>query len=83
MDPDHFHRAVHGSLDYDRYLKPDMQLREILLSVQLSRFVFTNADQAHAERCLQRMGIADCFQVWILVIQCVNIVYIVAALASS
>ena len=63
LDADHFHQAVHGSIDYARHLKPDLELRELLLSIQLPRVVFTNADRAHAERCLELMGIADCFEV--------------------
>ena len=63
LDADHFHQAVHGSIDYEYHLKPDLELRELLLSINLPRFVFTNADRLHAERCLEMMGIADCFGV--------------------
>lgn len=63
IDFDHWHREVHGSLPYDECLASDIALRELLCSVELPRFVFTNADEKHASICLDRLGIADCFQV--------------------
>jgi len=63
IDYDHWHGHVHGRLEYEVLLQPDPALRELLCSIDLPRFVFTNADKAHAARCLARLGIADCFQV--------------------
>lgn len=40
----------------------DPKLRELLLSIPLPKFVFTNADRTHARRCLDLLGIADCFE---------------------
>lgn len=63
IDFDHWHRVVHGTLPYDAHLAPDTRLRETLCSIELPRYVFTNADQRHATVCLDKLGIADCFQV--------------------
>eukprot|EP00892_Ulva_mutabilis_P002206 jgi/Ulvmu1/11987/UM082_0066.1 len=62
IDFDHWHRHVHGTLPYDEYLSPNTKLREALCSIELPRFVFTNADRSHATICLDKLGIADCFQ---------------------
>lgn len=62
IDFDEWHAAVHGSLDYERYLAPDPALRALLLSVPLPLYVFTNADDTHTKRCLSILGVADCFQ---------------------
>ncbi len=61
---DAWHAAVHHrAIDYDRLIAPDPQLRQVLQSVPLPKFILTNADRAHTQRCLQRLGVADCFQV--------------------
>ena len=54
---------MHGTLPYSRLLKRDDQLRALLESIPLPKFIFTNADQKHAETCLDLMGVADLFQV--------------------
>lgn len=63
VDHNHWLQFIHGSLDYDRHLQPNPELRKVLQSIQLPRFVFTNSDTAHAKRCLERIGILDCFEV--------------------
>jgi hypothetical protein len=63
IDYDYWHEFIHGSLDYDKHLQPNPELRKLLQSIDLPRFVFTNADTEHAERCLSRIGISDCFEV--------------------
>ena len=63
IDYDHWHAFVHGTLDYDGLLKRDPRLRQCLLSMQLPRHIFTNADHNHVDRCLDNLGIADCFEV--------------------
>lgn len=63
IDFDHWHQHVHWNLPYDEYLTSDPKLRELLCSIELPRFVFTNADERHASICLDKLGIADCFQV--------------------
>lgn len=42
-------------------LQPDPALRQLLASIPLPKFVFTNADRRHAARCLNLMGLEGCF----------------------
>ncbi len=51
---------VHN-LPLDEYLRPDPELRRLLLSLPQRRWIFTNSDRPHAERVLNALGIADCF----------------------
>ncbi|XP_002967383.2 uncharacterized protein C24B11.05 isoform X2 [Selaginella moellendorffii] len=60
FDYDDFHNYVHGRLPYD-LLKPNPELREMLLSMPQRKYVFTNADKNHASKALHRMGLEDCF----------------------
>ncbi|CAI5500163.1 unnamed protein product [Closterium sp. Naga37s-1] len=53
-------RFVHGRLPY-HLLKPDPALRHLLDSLPQRKFVFTNADRAHASRCLHLLGLEGCF----------------------
>jgi pyrimidine 5'-nucleotidase len=62
VDYQHWHDKVHASLPYEQYLKPDPALRDMLDSIPLPKVVFTNADRAHAARCLDLLGIAGCFR---------------------
>jgi pyrimidine 5'-nucleotidase len=48
-------------LPLHEYLQPDPDLREMLLSIPRRRWIFTNADKAHAERVMSTLGIEDCF----------------------
>lgn len=41
---------------------PDPELRSMLLAIPRRRWVFTAATRDHAVRCLQRMGVEDCFE---------------------
>lgn len=61
FDYDDFHGFVHGRLPYNM-LKPDPVLRGILLSLPFRKIVFTNSDDAHANRVLQRLELEDCFE---------------------
>ena len=63
IDFDDWHAAVHGTLPYERMLHEDKPLRKLLQSIDLPKYVFTNADCKHAETCLRLLGIADLFQV--------------------
>lgn len=63
IDFDDWHAEVHGTLPYSRLLKRDERMREFLLSIPLPKYIFTNADQKHANTCLDLMGVADLFQV--------------------
>jgi len=42
-------------------ISPDPELRQMLLSLPRQRWVFTAATREHAERCLDKLGIADLF----------------------
>ena len=63
IDFDDWHAYVHGTLPYEEFLGEDSAMRALLQSIPLPKWVFTNADRTHAERCLRLMGIADLFQV--------------------
>ncbi|EEF45387.1 uncharacterized protein C24B11.05 [Ricinus communis] len=60
IDADDYHSFVHGRLPYD-LIKPDGQLRNILLSIPQRKLIFTNSDRNHAMKSLERLGIEDCF----------------------
>ncbi|HBX68208.1 MAG TPA: pyrimidine 5'-nucleotidase [Chloroflexi bacterium] len=49
-------------LPLHEYLQPDPALRDLLLSLPQRRWIFTNSDQPHAERVMNMLGIADCFE---------------------
>ncbi|XP_071688328.1 uncharacterized protein C24B11.05 [Rutidosis leptorrhynchoides] len=61
FDDDEFHALVHGTLPYHT-LKPDLVLRNLLLSMPQRKIIFTNADKAHAARVLSKMCLEDCFE---------------------
>jgi pyrimidine 5'-nucleotidase len=58
-------------LPLDKFLQPDPKLREILLNLPQNKFIFTNADAAHAGRVIHRLGLQDCFD-QIIDIQALN-----------
>ncbi|KAK8693729.1 hypothetical protein V6N13_071299 [Hibiscus sabdariffa] len=61
FDNDEFHAYVHGRLPYEK-IRPDPVLRNLLLSMPQRKIIFTNADKAHAQRVLKRLGLEDCFE---------------------
>ncbi|WOL18401.1 hypothetical protein Cni_G27196 [Canna indica] len=61
FDNDEFHAYAHGRLPYET-VKPDPLLRNLLLSMPQRKIIFTNADKAHAEKVLRRLGLDDCFE---------------------
>jgi putative hydrolase of the HAD superfamily len=61
VDPLDYLAYVHD-LPLQDYLSPDPQMRQLLLSLPQQRWVFTNADAAHAGRVLKALNLADCFQ---------------------
>jgi pyrimidine 5'-nucleotidase len=61
VDPDEYLAYVHD-LPLAAYLRPDAQLRALLLSLPQKKWIFTNADAAHAQRVLTILDIRDCFQ---------------------
>ncbi|KAE8681675.1 Peptidyl-prolyl cis-trans isomerase [Hibiscus syriacus] len=58
---DEFHAYVHGRLPYEK-LRPDPVLRNLLSSLPHRKIIFTNADKAHAQQVLKRLGLEDCFE---------------------
>lgn len=56
-----YHSFVHGRLPYE-LIKPDIQLRNLLRSINQRKIIFTNSDRIHALRALDRLGITDCFE---------------------
>ncbi|XP_071721124.1 uncharacterized protein C24B11.05-like [Rutidosis leptorrhynchoides] len=60
FDNDEFHALVHGTLPY-HMLKPDLVLRNLLLSIPQRKIIFTNGDKAHVARVLSKMCLEDCF----------------------
>lgn len=61
VDPDAYLAYVHD-LPLEAYLRPDAKLRALLLSLPQKKWIFTNADAAHAGRVLAILDIRDCFQ---------------------
>ncbi|XP_038697476.1 suppressor of disruption of TFIIS-like [Tripterygium wilfordii] len=61
FDYDEYHSFVHGRLPYEK-LKPDPLLRHLLMTLPIRKVIFTNADKVHALKCLNRLGLEDCFE---------------------
>ncbi|KAM7462773.1 hypothetical protein LguiA_030894 [Lonicera macranthoides] len=61
IDADDYHSFVHGRLPYD-VIRPDPQLRNLLRSINQRKIIFTNSDENHAMKVLDRIGIKDCFE---------------------
>ncbi|KAL8224668.1 hypothetical protein R6Q57_017225 [Mikania cordata] len=61
FDYDEYHSIVHGRLPYEN-LKPDPVLKNLLLSLPIRKFIFTNADKIHAAKVVSRLGLEDCFE---------------------
>ncbi|HWQ05197.1 MAG TPA: pyrimidine 5'-nucleotidase [Longilinea sp.] len=60
IDPMDYLRFVHD-VPLDRYLKPDLELRRILLNYKVPKFIFTNGDRPHALRVLKILGLENLF----------------------
>lgn len=61
VDADEYLDYVHD-LPLHEYLHPDNELREMIESIPLRKFIFTNADAKHAQRVLKEIGLDGCFQ---------------------
>ncbi len=61
VDEQDFLAFVHD-LPLERYLKPDPQLRQVLQSLPLRKWVLTNSDVNHARRVLRFLELEDCFE---------------------
>lgn len=65
IDYVHWHEFVHwgaGAIDYGHAIRPAPELRELLFSIDIPKYILTNADRVHMDKCLELMGISDCFQ---------------------
>jgi putative hydrolase of the HAD superfamily len=60
VDPTEFLGFVHD-LPLEVYLQPDPHLFQLLKSLPQRKWIFTNADAAHASRVLERLGLSVCF----------------------
>ncbi|MBN2388870.1 MAG: pyrimidine 5'-nucleotidase [Anaerolineales bacterium] len=60
VDADEYLAFVHD-VPLERYLHPDPVLRTVLESLDMRRYIFTNADAAHAGRVLQVLGLEGVF----------------------
>lgn len=61
VNADDYLAYVHD-LPLHEFIQPDPELRQMLTTLPLRRFIFTNADYDHANRVLQTLEIADCFE---------------------
>ncbi len=56
---------MHAALDYERLLKQDGGLRDLLAEVTARKQLFTNADAKHTAACLAQLGLEGCFEhIW-------------------
>lgn len=60
VDADEFLAYVHD-LPLKSYIRPDKQVREMILSLPQHKWIFTNADIVHAHRVLSAVNLEDCF----------------------
>lgn len=60
VNPDHYLAYVHD-LPLEDYLQEDPILRDLLKTLPQDLWIFTNADHHHAQRVLEKLGIADLF----------------------
>ena len=61
VDTEEYLAYVHD-LPLDQYLYPEPAVRSLLLSLPQPKWIFTNADAAHARRVLDILKLNDCFR---------------------
>jgi len=61
VDTEEYLAFVHD-LPLDQYLYPEPAVRSMLNSLPQQKWIFTNADQAHALRVLAVLKLSDCFK---------------------
>lgn len=61
IDTQDYLTFVHD-LPLEHFIAPDPALEQMLLGIQRPKWIFTNSDNAHAERVLSILGIQNCFQ---------------------
>jgi len=62
IDYDEWHAFIHGTIPYDDWIRPNPPLAAMIRALPQRKYVFTNADLAHAERCLALLGMEDLFE---------------------
>ncbi|MEI6388057.1 MAG: HAD-IA family hydrolase [Spirochaetota bacterium] len=60
-DPEAWFRAVHPEGE-ESVIKHDPALRKLLESIDLPKVIFTNSPMEHAQRVLEKLGVADLFE---------------------
>jgi len=60
VDASDYLAYVHD-LPLSQYIQPDPNLRDLLTSLTQEKYIFTNADSAHANRVLNILGVRNCF----------------------
>lgn len=60
IDAEDYLAFVHD-LPLEEFIRPDPDLREIIISLPQKRWIFTNADHNHAGRVLKILGLDGCF----------------------
>jgi pyrimidine 5'-nucleotidase len=61
IDFDDWHDYVHARLPYSKHLSPNSKLRNLLDSITIPKYIFTNADAKHADICLSLLGLQGAF----------------------
>jgi pyrimidine 5'-nucleotidase len=60
VDTDDFLQYVHD-VPVDKFLQPLPELKALIESLPQKRWIFTNADEAHARRVLRALRLEECF----------------------
>ncbi len=61
VNADDYLAYVHD-LPLEKFIHPDPEIRNLLLSLPQPKWIFTNADFYHAHRVLSRLNLLDCFK---------------------
>lgn len=61
IDPDHYHAFIHGKLAYSTHLTKMPEMKRVLDTIPVDKYIFTNADVKHARTCLDMTGLDTCF----------------------
>lgn len=61
IDAQKYFQVVHD-IDLNQFIKPAPRLRTMLDSLPIKKYIFTNADAAHASRALKAMELTDSFE---------------------
>jgi putative hydrolase of the HAD superfamily len=60
VDADDYLNFVHD-LPLEEYIKPNPELRVLLMDLPQDRYIFTNANVEHAKRVIKILDVEDCF----------------------